>query len=105
MATLAEVAIGCAAIAIGAGNPMFLAESGRDVEKPVLAMREFAAALRQLALNSAVSQNMETVHGKKYIIDGTVDTPIGKSPVVRTVWIIDKGEDAPRLVTAYPHGG
>src|SRR4030081_3431986 len=33
MATLAEVAPGGAAIAIGAGNPMFLAESGRDIEK------------------------------------------------------------------------
>jgi 5,10-methylenetetrahydromethanopterin reductase len=54
MATLAEVAPGCAAIAIGAGNPMFLAESGRDVEKPVLAMREFAAALRQLWRGEAV---------------------------------------------------
>jgi hypothetical protein len=57
----------------------------------------------QLALTSTVSQNMETVHGKKYIIDDTIETPSGKSPVVRTVWIIDRGEDAPRLVTAYPH--
>jgi hypothetical protein len=62
-----------------------------------------AAALRRLGLTSTVSQNMETVHGKKYIIDDTIETPSGKSPVVRTVWIIDRGEDAPRLVTAYPH--
>ncbi|HEV7374892.1 MAG TPA: hypothetical protein VGN95_09260 [Pyrinomonadaceae bacterium] len=44
-----------------------------------------------------------TVHGKKYIIDDMIEMPSGKSPVVRTVWIIDRGEDAPRLVTAYPH--
>jgi hypothetical protein len=42
-----------------------------------------AAALRQMALNSPVSQDMETVHGKKYIIDGTIETPVGKTPVVR----------------------
>jgi hypothetical protein len=63
----------------------------------------FAAALCRLALNSPVSQNMETEHGKKYIIDGAIETPLGKMPMVRTVWIIDKGSDAPRLVTAYPH--
>src|SRR5262245_37735231 len=47
MATLDEVAPGCAAIAIGAGNPLFLQESGRAVEKPVRAMREFTDALRK----------------------------------------------------------
>src|ERR1700719_107794 len=31
MATLEEMAPGCAAIAIGVGNPLFLAESGRAV--------------------------------------------------------------------------
>jgi hypothetical protein len=63
----------------------------------------FAPALLQLALVSTVSQNMETIHGKKYIIDGTIETPSSKSPIVRTVWIVERGEDAPRLVTAYPH--
>ena len=63
----------------------------------------FAATLRRMALAFPVSQNMETVHGKKYIIDGVLETPVGKSPVVRAVWIIDRGEEHPRLVTAYPH--
>jgi 5,10-methylenetetrahydromethanopterin reductase len=48
MATLDEIAPGCAAIAIGTGNPLFLQESGRTVEKPVQAVREFAQALRKL---------------------------------------------------------
>lgn len=62
-----------------------------------------AAALRQLALTAPVSQNVETIHGTKYIIDGALETPDGKTPVLRSVWIIDTGEDVPRLVTAYPH--
>lgn len=62
-----------------------------------------ATALRRLAFSFPVSQSMETIHGKKYIIDGAIETPSGKRPIVRTVWIIDKGEDVPRLVTAYPH--
>jgi hypothetical protein len=62
-----------------------------------------ATTLRKLATNCAISQSMESVHGKKYIVDGAIETPIGKTPVVRTVWIVDSGETVPRLVTAYPH--
>src|SRR4029450_13562461 len=46
MATLDEVAPGCAAIAIGVGNPLFLQASGRAVERPVRAMRQVTAALQ-----------------------------------------------------------
>jgi hypothetical protein len=45
---------------------------------------------------------METVHGIKYVLDGGMETPGGKTPVVRTIWIVDRGLDRPRLVTAYP---
>jgi 5,10-methylenetetrahydromethanopterin reductase len=61
MATLDEVAPGCAAIAIGAGNPLFLAESGRAIEKPVRAMREFTEALRKLWTGEAVHVDGEFV--------------------------------------------
>jgi hypothetical protein len=45
---------------------------------------------------------MTSVHGQKYIVDGMVLTPMGQDVIVRTVWIVDKGENRPRLVTAYP---
>jgi 5,10-methylenetetrahydromethanopterin reductase len=61
MATLDEVAPGRAAIAIGTGNPLFLAESGRAVDKPVRAVREFATALRRLWQGEAVHANGEFV--------------------------------------------
>jgi 5,10-methylenetetrahydromethanopterin reductase len=61
MATLDEVAPGCAAIAVGAGNPLFLQESGRAVEKPVRAMREFTQALRKLWSGEAVHVDGEFV--------------------------------------------
>ena len=48
MATLAEAAPGRAALALGSGNPMFLAEAGARLERPLVAMREFIACLRQL---------------------------------------------------------
>jgi len=62
-----------------------------------------SAALRALAINFSVSRSMESEHGKKYIVDGAIETPVGKAPMVRTVWIIDTGETIPRLVTAYPY--
>ena len=63
-----------------------------------------ANALRKLALTADVTESMETVHGKKYIVDGEIENPSGKSAWVRTIWIIDAGSDFPRLVTAYPSG-
>jgi uncharacterized protein DUF6883 len=64
--------------------------------------RIFAVALHSLAQQSSVSQSLESVHGKKYILDGPIETSIGKTPMVRTIWIVDSGQNAPRLVTAYP---
>ena len=61
-----------------------------------------ASALRRLALATEVAKSVETVHGIKYILDGGMETPGGKRPVVRTIWIVDCGLDRPRLVTAYP---
>jgi 5,10-methylenetetrahydromethanopterin reductase len=61
MATLDEVAPGRAAIAVGTGNPLFLQESGRGVEKPVRATREFTEALRKLWTGEAVHVDGEFV--------------------------------------------
>jgi 5,10-methylenetetrahydromethanopterin reductase len=48
LATLDELAPGRVAVALGVGNPMFLQESGQKLTKPLRAMREFIAAMRQL---------------------------------------------------------
>ncbi|MFN7752623.1 MAG: LLM class flavin-dependent oxidoreductase [Pseudomonadota bacterium] len=48
LATLAEAAPGRVAVAIGVGNPMFLAEAGLKLEKPLAANREYLDALRGL---------------------------------------------------------
>jgi hypothetical protein len=43
-------------------------------------------------------------HGEKYVVDGwlAAQTQESRRWSVRTVWIVDRGGDAPRLVTAYP---
>jgi len=61
-----------------------------------------AAALRRLAVATEAAKSMETAHGIKYIPDGGMETSGGKTRGVRTIWIVDRGLDRPRLVTAYP---
>jgi hypothetical protein len=63
-----------------------------------------ADALRKLTLTALVSRKMETGHGIKYIVDGEIEGPLGKTASVRTIWIVDAGTSFPRLVTAYPYG-
>ncbi|HKZ77733.1 MAG TPA: hypothetical protein VJ124_05365 [Pyrinomonadaceae bacterium] len=62
----------------------------------------FADALRKLAVSFEVTEHVESKHGNKYIVTGEIETPSGRGPNVLTVWIVDKGNDKPRLVTAYP---
>ncbi len=59
-------------------------------------------ALVQHAHDHDVVQEIGTQHGTKYIIEGALLTPDGRNPAIRSVWIIDTGETAARLVTAYP---
>ncbi len=61
-----------------------------------------AIAFRRLAEAVEVYKTVASVHGQKYIVDGPVEAPGGKTPKLRTVWIVDSGQTIPRLVTAYP---
>ena len=64
-----------------------------------------AEALREILANGTVLKSIESVHGRKFIVDSEMATPSGRRPRVRTVWIIDAGFQDPRLVTAYPAEG
>jgi 5,10-methylenetetrahydromethanopterin reductase len=90
LATLDEVAPGRAAIAIGTGNPLFLQESGRTVEKPVRATREFTEALRKLWAGEAVHLDGEFVKLAGARLAFTPSTPI-------PVYIAAIGPDMLRL--------
>ena len=61
-----------------------------------------AVALKALAVSAAVTGASETPHGKKYVITGRIQSPGGKSPLVQSIWIVDKNRNTARLVTAYP---
>ncbi len=75
----------------------FLSLGFRDDEREAVAQ-----AFRNLAVMGDVTEVLETPHGIKYVLTGAIQTPSGKRPTVRTIWIIDRGRNCPRLVTAYP---
>ena len=40
--------------------------------------------------------------GPRYEVEGILITPDGRRPRLRSVWQVDEGQLAPRLITAYP---
>jgi hypothetical protein len=83
----------------GAGKAQFFDALGFRADQ----WTDFADALRTVIARSESTSRVDSAHGVKYIVDGTIDTPSGRIVCIRTVWIIDAGKSAPRLVTAYPH--
>ena len=83
----------------GAGKTAFFAAHGFTAKD----WQVLSEALCGLAANFPIVKTVDSPHGTKYVVDGTLATPVSKTPSVRTVWIIDQGGDTPRLVTAYPH--
>lgn len=55
-----------------------------------------------IAHSEDVRDAVSSVHGTKYVIEGTLETPVGGLVWVRTVWIIEADQDRPRFVRAYP---
>lgn len=62
----------------------------------------FERALHTIANSEEIKDTSTSVYGTKYILDGKVNTPSGKTIKFRTIWIIEKGQISPRFITVYP---
>jgi len=82
----------------GASKARFFVGFGFQAEK----WEELAQALRQHGQTHEVKRAQETGFGPRYQVEGRLNAPDGRSPRVRSVWQLDHGEVAPRLITAYP---
>jgi hypothetical protein len=83
------------------GKARFFVSFGFSREDPDSLIK----ALRDVAQHGEVVNSGKSVHGEKYVVDGWLSAHTQESRqqfAIRTVWIIDRGGDAPRLVTAYP---
>ncbi len=64
--------------------------------------QELAEALRTVGTSNPVVAVVESAHGVRYTVDGSIQAPDGRTPRVRTVWIVEPGSPGPRLITAHP---
>jgi hypothetical protein len=82
----------------GASKARFFMEFGFRVAE----WERLAEALREHGRTHEVARVSETGFGPRYVVEGDLNTPGGRRPRVRTVWQMDKGAVAPRLISAYP---
>lgn len=68
------------------------------------AWQTLADALRHHAAVHDVAKVESTPFGTRYVVEGELAAPDGRTPLVRVVWFVDTGEETPRLATAYPLG-
>ena len=61
-----------------------------------------ADALTAQAQGNPVVAQVDSLYGTRYSVDGDLETPAGRRPRVRTVWILERGSEEPRLITAHP---
>jgi hypothetical protein len=82
----------------GASKARFFSEFGFQVTRWEL----LADALREHGREQEVARMRETGFGPRYVVEGELNTPSGRRPRVCTVWQMDAGTVAPRLISAYP---
>lgn len=64
--------------------------------------RLLADTLRQHIDDYEIAKTEISSFGTRYVIEGIINTPAGRSAALRSVWFIRNGEDQPQFVTAYP---
>jgi hypothetical protein len=82
----------------GATKARYFARFGFTLES----WEELAVALCEIGRQNEVLKVKETGFGPRYEVEGELNAPDGRRPHVRTVWQLDKGQSAPRLITAHP---
>ena len=64
--------------------------------------RQFAEALPRHARENNVVETQQTVHGRRYVVDGPMPAPDGTQLNIRSAWYIDRVDDGPRFANAHP---
>ena len=82
----------------GASKARFFGRFGFDPEH----WQNLGSALKVHGQTHEVKRVRETAFGPRFEIEGKLNAPDGRSPILRSVWQLDHGAVAPRLITAYP---
>jgi hypothetical protein len=62
-----------------------------------------AEALCRHSIANPIAATVQDAAGTSLVIEGAIDTPSGRRPNIRAVWLIKAAGLAPRFITAYPH--
>jgi len=82
----------------GGPKAEFFAAIGYPVEKAETLRSEFL----RIAHSEEVKDEIFFDFGVKYVVEGLLAREGGMGIPIRTIWVIDRGETAPRFVSAYP---
>ena len=83
---------------LGSGKAKFFVHFGFHREN----WENLAEALKNHAQLNPVAEAIEDADGITYVVEGKLQTPSGREPQLRSVWLLETGELAPRFITAYP---
>lgn len=82
----------------GRGKALFFSRFGFGPDASHL----LEQALLRHARENEVARTIDTPHRTKYEIEGQLLAPDERTPMVRSVWIVDRDGEPPRFVTALP---
>jgi hypothetical protein len=85
---------------VGGSKAQWFRGLGYDSAKPTILEQD----LLELVRTSDNYIGKASPFGTKYVVSGTTTAPNGNQVNLTTVWIVEPGNDRPRLVTAYPGG-
>jgi len=63
---------------------------------------QLQASMLKHARTQPVVQVKQSDHGLKYVLECGCESPDGRNPCIRLVWIVEEAASSPRLVTAHP---
>ena len=64
--------------------------------------RQLDTDIRRYHLDVEVDVVQRTLYSMRYEIRAPLETPSGRTLMIRTIWQIDTGTDVPRLITLFP---
>jgi hypothetical protein len=85
----------------GRHKAAFFAAIGFSAKRP----EELIAALQRHAAANDVAKTEVTLFGTRYVIEGIMEGPKGRTANLRAVWFLAAEGDVPCFVTAYPIRG
>ena len=83
---------------IGGSKAVFFRRFGFSREQWHL----LAGSLVRHARENPVASADSDADGTTYLVEGPLETPSGRRPRLRSVWLVERGKLAPRFITAYP---